>query len=115
MAQCSVRSTTRGWSQRLLSSQPKSIQRTSTQVSAFSSSSRHLASEGQASATPAKSLPSEPLTLWHKTSKILPVALDSQLSGSKLPALDTWERVLSNAYDDMSNVSPRPIRILGEE
>ncbi|KAH6914342.1 hypothetical protein BKA70DRAFT_1182465 [Coprinopsis sp. MPI-PUGE-AT-0042] len=118
MAQCSVRSTTRGWSQRLLL-QPKLGSRTPAQHHAFSSSTSQgrpaearatttIAASPIASATPI----SEPLTLWHKTSKVLPKALNAQVGGSRLPSLDTWESILSTAYDDLSSASSRPIRIL---
>jgi len=60
-------------------------------------------------------VPQEPLTLWHKTKNVLPKALERQAAVTRpqhqLP-LETWERILSQVFDDLSTGSERPVRLV---
>jgi hypothetical protein len=57
-----------------------------------------------------------PLTLLHKTSKIVPQVLQYGPAAVKEKrSLDAgiWEKTLSNVYEDLSSSTPRPIRLAG--
>ncbi|EFI28153.1 hypothetical protein CC1G_14180 [Coprinopsis cinerea okayama7 len=57
--------------------------------------------------------PQEPLTLWHKTSSVVKKTFESQgIASGSLLSVDALERVLSRAYDDLSNGAQRPVKLL---
>lgn len=55
----------------------------------------------------------EALTLLHKITKALPAALDQKGLSQSVRPRAIWERILSQAHEDLSAIDERPVKVAG--